>query len=185
VLDHDNVKADMATVKVEHDFASGAKLVNTSRYGKTKQDYLLTSFMTNANRQHCQPGSHNWTMAHQPDHQGPAQRNPDQPDHADRRLHHRRHQAHRGRRPGTDQREADNYGVALAAAPSLPATSIYHPNPNTPIRPPSPARNGGRTQAPPTPRACTCLTPSSSASSGSSTAAYVWTTTIWTTPSSR
>jgi catecholate siderophore receptor len=50
VLDHDNVKADMATVKVEHDFAGGAKLVNTSRYGKTKQDYLLTSFMaTNAN----------------------------------------------------------------------------------------------------------------------------------------
>jgi catecholate siderophore receptor len=46
--DHDSVTADMLTVKVEHDFAGGAKLVNTSRYGKTKQDYLLTSFMVTA-----------------------------------------------------------------------------------------------------------------------------------------
>jgi catecholate siderophore receptor len=66
VLDHDNVKADMATVKVEHDFASGAKLVNTTRYGKTKQDYLLTSFMaTNANLNANVAGTDpdNWTMA--------------------------------------------------------------------------------------------------------------------------
>ncbi|MGV7208378.1 catecholate siderophore receptor Fiu [Oxalobacteraceae bacterium A2-2] len=46
--DHDKVKADMATVRVEHDFAGGARLVNTSRYGKTKEDYLLTSFMVTA-----------------------------------------------------------------------------------------------------------------------------------------
>jgi catecholate siderophore receptor len=46
--DHDKVKADMATIRVEHDFAGGARLVNTSRYGKTKEDYLLTSFMVTA-----------------------------------------------------------------------------------------------------------------------------------------
>ncbi|MRW84930.1 catecholate siderophore receptor Fiu [Pseudoduganella sp. FT26W] len=47
-LDHDDVKADMVTLKIEHDFAGGAKLVNTSRYGKTTENYLLTSFMATA-----------------------------------------------------------------------------------------------------------------------------------------
>ncbi|KRE88400.1 catecholate siderophore receptor Fiu [Frateuria sp. Soil773] len=46
--DHDHVKADMATVRVEHDFANGAVLRNTTRWGKTHQDYLLTSFMYSA-----------------------------------------------------------------------------------------------------------------------------------------
>lgn len=46
--DYDNVKADMATVRVEHDFSPTMKLQNTSRYGKTSQDYLLTAFLTSA-----------------------------------------------------------------------------------------------------------------------------------------
>ncbi len=44
--DYDNVKADMFTVRVEHDFSADAKLQNTTRYGKTSQDYLLTGFMS-------------------------------------------------------------------------------------------------------------------------------------------
>lgn len=43
--DYDNVKADMFTVRVEHDFSADTKLQNTTRYGKTSQDYLLTGFM--------------------------------------------------------------------------------------------------------------------------------------------
>ncbi|MEV4782421.1 catecholate siderophore receptor Fiu [Burkholderia sp. LMU1-1-1.1] len=46
--DHDDVTADMATVRLEHDFANGIKLQNTTRFGKTEQDYLLTSFMATA-----------------------------------------------------------------------------------------------------------------------------------------
>lgn len=46
--DHDDVTADMATVRIEHDFANGIKLQNTTRFGKTDQDYLLTSFMATA-----------------------------------------------------------------------------------------------------------------------------------------
>lgn len=46
--DYDDVKADMATVRIEHDFSPTLKLQNTSRYGKTSQDYLLTAFLTNA-----------------------------------------------------------------------------------------------------------------------------------------
>lgn len=48
--DYDRVKADMATVIVEHDFNADNKLTNTTRYGRTKQDYLLSAFMgTGAN----------------------------------------------------------------------------------------------------------------------------------------
>ncbi len=47
-LDHDQVKADMFTARIEHDFAGGAKLVNTARYGKTSENYLLTSYTASA-----------------------------------------------------------------------------------------------------------------------------------------
>ena len=48
--DYDKIKADMATVRIEHDFAPGFKLHNIARYGRTSQDYLLTAFMgTSAN----------------------------------------------------------------------------------------------------------------------------------------
>ncbi len=43
--DHDDVAVDMATLRVEHDFAGGASLRNTTRWGRNDQDYLLTSFM--------------------------------------------------------------------------------------------------------------------------------------------
>ncbi len=43
--DYDDVKADMFTVIVEHDFSSDVALHNTTRWGRTHQDYLLTSFM--------------------------------------------------------------------------------------------------------------------------------------------
>ncbi len=43
--DHDDVTATMATARLEHDFSGSLKLTNTARWGKNKQDYLLTSFM--------------------------------------------------------------------------------------------------------------------------------------------
>ncbi|MGH8145966.1 MAG: catecholate siderophore receptor Fiu [Rhodanobacteraceae bacterium] len=48
--DHDHVKADMATLIVHHDFSDGVALHDTLRWGRTHQDYLLTSFMGNAAR---------------------------------------------------------------------------------------------------------------------------------------
>lgn len=48
VDDYDDVKADMATIRVEHDFSPTMKLHNISRFGKTSQDYLLSAFLTNA-----------------------------------------------------------------------------------------------------------------------------------------
>ncbi|WEK46577.1 MAG: TonB-dependent siderophore receptor [Candidatus Andeanibacterium colombiense] len=46
--DHDDVEAGMATLILEHDFSDSLKLSNTTRWGQTKQDYLLTSFMSTA-----------------------------------------------------------------------------------------------------------------------------------------
>ncbi|WP_158885745.1 catecholate siderophore receptor Fiu [Rhodanobacter sp. L36] len=46
--DHDNVQADMFTAIVEHDFSPDTTLHNTLRWGRTREDYLLTSFMGSA-----------------------------------------------------------------------------------------------------------------------------------------
>ena len=43
--DHDDVTAEMATFILEHDFSDNLKLTNSARWGQTKQNYLLTSFM--------------------------------------------------------------------------------------------------------------------------------------------
>ena len=63
--DYDDVTADMATVRIEHDFSPTMKLQNTSRYGKTSQDYLLTAFLTStANLATPNPADPNsWTLA--------------------------------------------------------------------------------------------------------------------------
>lgn len=48
--DHDDVTAQMATLRFEHDFSDAVTLTNTTRWGKTEQDYMLTAFMhTGAN----------------------------------------------------------------------------------------------------------------------------------------
>ncbi|HCS65899.1 MAG TPA: catecholate siderophore receptor Fiu [Cellvibrio sp.] len=59
--DHNDVNANMFTVRVEHDLAEDVTLRNTSRYGRTNQDQVLTgingiSFVTPAD-----PAS--WTVA--------------------------------------------------------------------------------------------------------------------------
>ena len=63
--DYDRVKADMATVIVEHDFSPDNKLTNTTRYGRTKEDYLLSSFMGTAANITAPAGSDpsTWTLA--------------------------------------------------------------------------------------------------------------------------
>ncbi|GGD36616.1 catecholate siderophore receptor Fiu [Pseudoxanthomonas indica] len=44
-FDHDDVTAQMATFRFEHDFSDQLKLTNVARWGKNEQDYLLTAFM--------------------------------------------------------------------------------------------------------------------------------------------
>ncbi|MDR2335545.1 MAG: catecholate siderophore receptor Fiu [Burkholderiaceae bacterium] len=63
--DHDDVTADMVTLRVEHDFAPGLTLRNTSRWGQTKQDYLLSAFMAGTTQLETpDPGNPaTWTMS--------------------------------------------------------------------------------------------------------------------------
>jgi catecholate siderophore receptor len=155
VLDHDNVKADMATVKVEHDFANGAKLVNTTRYGKTKQDYLLTSFMaTNTNLAANVAGSDpsTWTMLRTnlttKDQQNDILTNQTTVN-ADFVTGALKHTVVGGVELTNEKQINYTYAnTAPAATAGLPATSIYNPNPNTPITTAQVnlKRNGGRTE---------------------------------------
>lgn len=59
VSDYDKVKADMVTVRVDHDFSPAIRLQNTSRFGKTDQDYLLTAFMSTAANLVTRAGANN------------------------------------------------------------------------------------------------------------------------------
>ena len=44
--DYDDVTAKMATLRIEHDFSDTVTLTNIARWGKTRQDYLLSAFMS-------------------------------------------------------------------------------------------------------------------------------------------
>lgn len=46
--DHDRVNADMFTARIDHDFSDKLALHNTLRWGRTTEDYVLTSFMGTA-----------------------------------------------------------------------------------------------------------------------------------------
>jgi len=60
--DHDDVTAQQATFRFEHDFSDTLKLSNIARWGKTEQDYLLTAFMsTGGNIDNPLAGNINWT----------------------------------------------------------------------------------------------------------------------------
>lgn len=63
-FDHDDVTAQMATFRFEHDFSDTLKLSNVARWGKNEQDYLLTAFMgTGANATTGAPGNIRFTNA--------------------------------------------------------------------------------------------------------------------------
>ncbi|QNK00494.1 catecholate siderophore receptor Fiu [Dyella telluris] len=63
--DHDHVTADMFTARLEHDFNDQLVFHNTLRWGRTFEDYLLTSFMgTAANLLTPNPNDPStWTIA--------------------------------------------------------------------------------------------------------------------------
>jgi catecholate siderophore receptor len=140
VLDHDDVTADMLTARVEHDFAGGAKVQNTTRYGKTKQNYLLTSFMsTGANMPTVVAGSDpatwmlNRTNLTTKDQQNEVLTNQSTIT-ANFDTGALKHTVVGGLEL-TNEKQTNYLYVnsAPAATAGLPATSIYYPNPHTPI----------------------------------------------------
>jgi catecholate siderophore receptor len=140
VLDHDDVTADMLTARVEHDFAGGAKVQNTTRYGKTKQNYLLTSFMsTGANMPTVVAGADpatwmlNRTNLTTKDQQNEVLTNQSTIT-ANFDTGALKHTVVGGLEL-TNEKQTNYLYVnsAPAATAGLPATSIYYPNPHAPI----------------------------------------------------
>jgi catecholate siderophore receptor len=141
--DGDKVKADMATVRVEHDFAPGFRLHNITRYGRTSQDYLLTAFMGSAaNLLTPTPGDPStWTLA---------RGTRTVKDQENRILTNQsaltsqfdtgslRHTLVTGLELSSERQVA--YGLAGLGA--LPAANVYRPDPAAPVTGLAPARNG-------------------------------------------
>jgi catecholate siderophore receptor len=142
-LDHDNVKADMVTARIEHDFSSTLTLVNTARYGKTSQDYLLTSFTaTLANLRTPSPDYNSWSL------QRSNLNIKDQTNEivtnqttvtADFATGAVKHTVVTGLELTGEKQGTLGY----AASGALPLTSLYHPDPNLPVNVRL-ARNGAR-----------------------------------------
>ncbi len=59
--DHDRVQSDMFTAIIQHDFSDDLALHDTLRWGRTRQDYLLTSFKMPTFTDPGDPSS--WTIA--------------------------------------------------------------------------------------------------------------------------
>lgn len=138
--DHDDVTATMVTLKVEHDFSATTKLRNTTRWGETKQDYLLTAFMASST-QLVTPNANDpstWTMS----------RNINTKDQVNRILTNQtnlstslatgsvQHDLSLGLE--LTREEQTNYGLATKG--TVPAVSVY--NPDSSILLPDYQRNG-------------------------------------------
>jgi catecholate siderophore receptor len=132
VKDHDNVTADQFTARVEHDFANGVKLQNTTRYGKNHQDYLLTAFMATAANLNVTGARDSWTMA---------RGNLTYKDQTNKVLTNQtnvtaefgtgavKHTLVAGLEFITEKQT--NYTIATTAGTALTRTNIYHPDPAT------------------------------------------------------
>ncbi|MFA9218685.1 MAG: catecholate siderophore receptor Fiu, partial [Sphingomonadaceae bacterium] len=146
-LDHDHVRADMLTARIEHDFAGGARLVNTTRYGKTSQDYLLTAYTAssaNLPKDIVKAGADplSWVMA---------RTNLNFKDQQNEILTNQstlswdavtgaiRHTLVGGLELSNEKQS--NYTWAATTGSALPVVNIYHPNPDAPVKL-SYARNG-------------------------------------------
>lgn len=141
--DYDKVRADMVTARIEHTLAHGMKLVNVARYGKTDQDYLLTSFMaSSANLLTPDPADpSSWTVARS---------NRTVKDQENTILTNQttltsqfatgalRHTLVTGLELTSESQRS--YGHAGLG--SLPAANLYHPDPADPVTGLTLARNG-------------------------------------------
>src|SRR5471030_156091 len=133
-LDFDHVQADMVTVRVENDFSPTLKLQNTSRYGKTTENYLLTSFTATAANlitpSAADPAT--WQLA-RTNLNVKDQRNEIVTNQstltADFATGAARHTVVGGLELSNEKQST--YGYAATGA--LPADSIYHPTPDAPV----------------------------------------------------
>ncbi|MES2072068.1 MAG: catecholate siderophore receptor Fiu [Pseudomonadota bacterium] len=145
--DYDHVTADMYTARIEHDFSDKIKLQNTTRYGKTKQDYLLTAFTAiTANLLTPSPANPaSWTLARNTrtikDQQNEILSNQSTLT-AEFDTGAIKHTVVAGLELTNEKQITFGY----AGTGTLPAANLYNPNPNDPVTGLKLVRNGVRSE---------------------------------------
>ncbi|NNG22346.1 catecholate siderophore receptor Fiu [Telluria aromaticivorans] len=143
--DYDKVKADMATVRVEHEFSPTLRLQNVSRYGKTKQDYLLTAWLASAAnfKTPVQTDPSTWTVARS------TRTVKDQENKILTNQTTLTSQFNTGAVAHTlvtglefTNENQVTYGYVPASLGSMPAANLYRPNPLDPVTGFNPTRTG-------------------------------------------
>jgi len=130
-FDHDDVTAKMATFVIEHDFSDSLKLTNTARWGKNKQDYLLTSYMAStANLLTPNPADPStWTVARS----NPTFKNQENQiatDQLNLRIDFDTGRIKHNLSTGVEyaDEKLDARGLAVVTGTRWPAASLYDPN---------------------------------------------------------
>lgn len=131
--DNDEVTADMATLIVEHGFSDTLKLSNTTRWGRTDQNYLLTAWRaTSANLKTPNPNDiSTWTVTRDiPTFKD--QRNTILTNQTNLRAHVNAGGIEHDISVGLEltREELDATGWAVVPGTSWPAANLYDPNPN-------------------------------------------------------
>ena len=147
--DYDKVKADMGTLRIDHDFSPNVQIQNTTRYGKTKQDYLLTAFMGSmANLKTPVPTDPStWTMARSlrtvKDQENTILTNQTVVS-AQFDTGVLKHSVVAGAEFTSEKQT--NYSYVPDSLGTLPAANLYHPNPRDTVTGHNPVRSGAFTE---------------------------------------
>lgn len=146
VSDFEDVKATMATVRIEHDFSENLRLRNTSRWGKLEQFYILTGIApyTAANFPSADPDT--WTV----------NRSRQVKDQYNRVLTNQTNLTAALNTGGIEhaitsgfefiREEQNTRGYIPASLGTMPAASTYNPNRHDPVTGLDPARSPAYTK---------------------------------------
>lgn len=150
--DYDKVKADMGTLRIDHDFSPNVQIQNTTRYGKTKQDYLLTAFMGNTANLNTETDGvrrdpSTWTLARSlrtvKDQENTILTNQTVVS-AQFDTGVLKHSLVAGAEFTSEKQT--NYSYVPATLGTLPPANLYNPNPRDPVTGYNPVRSGAFTE---------------------------------------
>ena len=147
--DYDKIKADMGTLRIDHDFSPTVQIQNTTRYGKTKQDYLLTAFMgsTVNLKTPVATDPSTWTLARSlrtvKDQENTILTNQTVVS-AQFDTGVLKHSVVAGAEFTSEKQT--NYSYVPATLGTLPAANLYNPNPRDPVTGHNPVRSGAFTE---------------------------------------
>lgn len=143
--DFEDIKATMATLRLEHDFSDTVRLRNTSRYGKNEQFYVLTgvSPFTEANRavnfpDPANPATWNVNRSRQPK----FQENKILTNQTNLQATFKTGAIEHAITSGLEYINEKQFNPTYAGQGTMAAANLYNPNPNDPVTGRALVRNG-------------------------------------------